>query len=104
MNSFVKRPELNRSTYLKVVTVIAAAVAIGTTPALAKKRHSLHGLQMSAQSFDNHYDDGGVPISGKRATAVHDCSVQASKLSNAAWEESQILVYGECMAQHGEMP
>ena len=84
--------------------MLAAVVAIGMTPALAKKRHSLAGLQMSAENFDNHFDDGGVPISAKRATAVHDCSVQASKFSNSAFEETQILFYGECMTQHGEMP
>ncbi len=105
MNSF-KRPGLERTTYLKAATVLAAAIAIGMTPASAKKRHShsLAGLHMSAQNFDNHFDDGGVRISAKRATAVHDCSVQASKFSNSSFEETQILFYGECMTQHGETP
>lgn len=86
--------------------MLAAVMAVGITPALAKKRHahSLEGLHMSAQNFDNHFDDGGVPISARRAAAVHDCSVQASKFSNSSFEETQILFYGECMTQHGEMP
>jgi hypothetical protein len=82
--------------------ILAAVTAIGTAPALAKKKHSLAGLHMSADNFDNHFDT--VPISAKRAAAVHDCSVQASKFSNASFEETQILFYGECMTQRGELP
>src|SRR5580704_17186797 len=85
MISFKKRPGLNRSSkYLQAAMILAAVTAIGTVPALAKKKHSLQGLHMSAENFDNHFDAGSVPISAKRAAAVHDCSVQASKFSNAS--------------------
>lgn len=105
MTSFKKMPGLNRRTkYLQVAMILAAATAIGTVPALAaKKKHSLHELHMSVENFDNHFDDGGVPISAKRAAAVHECSVQAGKLSFSAWQSAQITTYGACMAEHGEM-
>jgi|SRR5579863_394281 len=106
MISFKKSQGLNRRTkYLQAAMILVAVTAIGTVPALAKKKHhSLQGLRMSADSFDNHFDTGSVPISAKRAAAVHDCSVQASKFSNSSFEETQILFYGECMTQRGEMP
>ncbi len=105
MISFKKSQGLNRRTkYVQAAMILAAVTAIGTVPALAKKKHSLQGLHMSADNFDNHFDTGSVPISAKRAAAVHDCSVQASKFSNASFEETQILFYGECMTQRGEMP
>jgi hypothetical protein len=104
MISFQKRPGINRRTkYLQAAMVLAAVMAIGTVPALAKKKHSLQGLHMSAENFDNHFDDGSVPISAKRAAAVHDCSVQSGKLSFSAWQSAQIISYGACMAEHGEM-
>jgi hypothetical protein len=104
MTSFKKRPGTNRHTnYLQAAMVLVAVTAIGTVPALAKKRHSLEQLHMSAENFDNHYDDGSVPISAKRAAAVHDCSVQAGKLSFSAWQSAQIVSYGACMTEHGEM-
>jgi hypothetical protein len=104
MISFKKTPGTNRSSnYLKAVIVLAAVTAIGTAPALAKKKHSLQGLHMSAENFDNHFDDGGVPISAKRAAAVHDCSVQSAKLNFSTWQSAQIISYGACMAEHGEI-
>jgi hypothetical protein len=104
MNSFKKRPELShRSRYFQAAIILAAATAIGTVPALAKKHHSLQGLHMSTENFDNHFDDGGVPISAKRAAAVHDCSVQSGKLSFSAWQSAQIITYGTCMTERGEI-
>jgi hypothetical protein len=37
-----------------------------------------------------------------RGTAIHDCSVKASKWSFSSWETTQLAEYRSCMAEHGQ--
>jgi len=41
-------------------------------------------------------------ITVSRAEAVHDCSVESAKWGMVSWQSKQIIVYGVCMATHGE--
>lgn len=45
-----------------------------------------------------------TPIDAKRAAALHDCSVAASKFSFSAWQTAQFAAFGTCMVNHGETP
>ena len=38
-----------------------------------------------------------------REAALHDCSVAASKWSFSAWQSTQLTVYRDCMAAHGQV-
>lgn len=47
---------------------------------------------------------GDTPIDARRAVALHDCSVQASKFSFSSWQTAQLAAFGTCMVNHGETP
>jgi hypothetical protein len=44
------------------------------------------------------------PNNTARDTAIHECSVKASKWSNTMWQTQQFVVYSNCMAEHGQQP
>jgi hypothetical protein len=102
MNSFEATPRLNPTAgiagKLLRITLAASVLAIaGAAPAFAASRST-------NEVFANDVDTGGVPISAKRAAAVHDCSVRASKFNFSTFETTQLAVYGECMTEHNEIP
>jgi hypothetical protein len=39
-----------------------------------------------------------------RDAAVRDCSMQASKWSNGAYQTQQFAIYSNCMVEHGQQP
>lgn len=71
---------------------VVAALVTAAVPAFAAPPGS-SGEQQSPTA---------VPSSA-RGAAIRDCSMKASKWSNSAWENTQILTYGSCMAGHGQM-
>jgi len=75
---------LARSVMTKLA--LGAFVAVSLPPAFAS-------IQSGAKI--NH-------ITVSRAAAVHDCSVESAKWGMIAWQSAQIIVYGVCMARHGE--
>jgi hypothetical protein len=75
---------VTRSVMIKLA--LGALTTVSLTPAFAS-------IQSEAKT--NH-------IAVSRAVAVHDCSVQSAKFGMIAWQSAQIIVYGVCMAGHGE--
>ena len=75
---------LVRSVMIKLALVALATVSL--TPAFAS-------IQCEAKL--NH-------IAVSRAVDVHDCSVEAAKWGMVSWQSAQIIIYGVCMAKHGE--
>ena len=102
--------------YLAMALALAALTTAGASPALAAVHHHPHhhvarsarSLQMYGGQAFAQVGAGGVPdsvpIDMKRATAVHDCSVAASKFSFSAFQTTQLAVYGSCMTEHGQIP
>ena len=41
-------------------------------------------------------------IGSARATAIHDCNIEANKFSPITQLPNQIAVYGTCIARHGQ--
>jgi len=41
-------------------------------------------------------------IGSARATAIHDCNIEANKFSPITQLPNQFAVYGTCMANHGQ--
>jgi hypothetical protein len=41
-------------------------------------------------------------ISAARAAAIHDCSVRAGKYTEHTWGDTELYVYRDCMAEHGQ--
>jgi hypothetical protein len=106
MNSFEATLRLNRiagvaGKVLCVTLAVSALATLGTAPTFAA---SSRQSGYSNGVFANDVDTGSVPISAKRAAAVHECSVEASKYNFAAFQTTQLAVYGECMTTHGEVP
>jgi hypothetical protein len=106
MDSFETIPRLNRiagvaGKFLRVTLAVSALATLGAAPTLAASSRQSGN---SNGVFANDVDTGSVPISAKRAAAVHDCSVEASKYNFAAFQTTQLAVYGECMTTHGEVP
>jgi hypothetical protein len=106
MDSFETTPRLNRiagvaGKFLRVTLAVSALATLGAAPTLAASSRQSGN---SNGVFANDVDTGSVPISAKRAAAVHECSVAASKYNFSTWQATQIEVYGECMASHNEMP
>jgi hypothetical protein len=105
MSSFESIPRLNRiagvsGKFARVTLAVSALATLGAAPTFAASSHQ----SGNSDVFANDVDTGGVPISAKRAAALHECSLAASKYSFSTWQETQIEVYGECMANHGEVP
>jgi hypothetical protein len=106
MNSFEATPRLNliagmAGKFLRVTLAVSALATLGVAPTFAaSSRQSAN----SSGVFANDVDTGGVPISAKRAAAVHECSVAASKYNFSTWQATQIEFYDECMGNHGEVP
>ena len=65
---------------------LGAMAAVSLTPAFAS-------IQSEAKL--NH-------IAASRAVDIHDCSVEAAKWGMVSWQSAQIIIYGVCMARHGE--
>jgi hypothetical protein len=82
--------------FLCIALGVSAFATLGAAPTFAASRQS--------NVFANDVVTDSVPISAKRAAAVHDCSVTAGKLNFSTWQSAQLAVYGECMTNHGEMP
>jgi hypothetical protein len=89
--------KLTAGKFLCVTLTVSALVTLGAAPTFAASRQS-NGV------FANDVDTGSVPISAKRASAVHDCSVAASKYNFSTWQTEQFASYDDCMANHGEVP
>jgi hypothetical protein len=87
-----------------VVTALALAVAlaagVAASPALAKSRAAHPGFEARAQATGETAADH---MSGGRARAIHDCSVQASKFPEHSWGDRDIIEYRTCMAEHGQI-
>jgi hypothetical protein len=81
---------------LCVTLAISALATLSAAPTFAASRQT--------ELFNNDVNMGGVPISTKRAMAVHECSLAASKYNMSTWQATQIEVYDECMGNHGEVP
>ena len=106
MNSLEATVRLNRiagvaGKFLCATLAVSAFATLGAAPTFAASSRQSGN---SDGVFANDIDTGSAPISAKRATALHECSVAASKYNFSTWQESQIEVYGECMANHGELP
>ena len=106
MSSFESMPRLNRiagvaGKFVRVTLAVSALATLGAAPTFAASSRQSGN---SDGVFANDVDTGSVPISAKRAAALHECSVAASKYNFSTWQETQILVYGECMTNHGELP
>jgi hypothetical protein len=41
-------------------------------------------------------------VASARATAIHDCNVEANRFSPITQLNNQFAVYGTCMASHGQ--
>ncbi len=91
---------LTAGKFLRVTLAVSALAALGASPTFAASRQSGY----SNGVFANDVDTGSVPVSAKRAAAVHDCSVAASKYNFSTWQTQQFASYGDCMANHGEVP
>jgi hypothetical protein len=88
-------------------------MAAGTAPSFAATHHHHHrvarssrSLQMYAgESFGHGIDMmGDTQIDAKRANALHDCSIAASKYNFSTWQTTQFATFGTCMMEHGETP
>ena len=88
---------LTAGKFLCVTLAVSALATFGAAPTFAASRPS-NGV------FANDVDTGSVPISAKRAAAVHDCSVGASKYNFSTWQTEQFEAYDHCTANHDEVP
>jgi hypothetical protein len=86
--------KLTAGKFLCVTLAVSALATLGAAPTFAASR----------QLFANDVDTGSVPVSAKRASAIHDCSVAASKYNFSTWQTEQFASYDGCMANHGEVP
>jgi hypothetical protein len=75
------------------LTIVSLLTAI-TTPALAATVH-LGAAQSSQQLYMS-------ALGATRDGAVRECTAEASKYSDAAWETTKSAVYATCMAEHGQ--
>ena len=60
------------------------------------------GLSVTTLSLPSLARGSELHISAHRAAAIHECSVRASQYSEQDWGNTEIYVYGACMADHGE--
>jgi hypothetical protein len=59
----------------------------------------------AGESFGQSIDMmGDTQVDAKRAAALHDCSVAASKYNFSTWQTAQFATFGTCMMNHGETP
>ena len=77
----------------KFLTIVSL-LTVSTTPALAAATprgavQSPQRLYMSAPG-------------AARDAAIQECTAEASKYSDAAWESTKSAVYASCMAEHGQ--
>jgi hypothetical protein len=77
----------------KFLTIVSLLTVI-TTPALAAATH-----RGAAQSSQHLYMSAP---GAARDAAIQECSAEANKYSDAAWETTKSAVYGTCMAEHGQ--
>ncbi len=59
-------------------------------------------LAVTAFASPSFAQRGEENISAARAKAIHDCSVAAQKYREYTWGDTDIYVYGTCMAEHGQ--
>lgn len=79
----------NHVSYLGLMIMAAAALTVGAaTPSFA---------QVPGQQAP-----GAVVQTPERTSAIHDCSVEASKWSFSTWQTTQIITYDDCMTNHGQ--
>jgi hypothetical protein len=100
MKTFPTNSAANRA------AIIAIALATLATASAAPAFATNYPRPLHMYAGDAFADDvpSGAPIDMKRAAAVHDCSVAASKFSNASWQTAQFAAYGTCMTEHGQIP
>ena len=81
-----RTPKAPLARSVMITLALGALATVSLTPAFAS-------IQSEAKL--NH-------IAVSRAVDVHDCSVESAKWGMVSWQSAQIIIYGVCMAGHGE--
>jgi hypothetical protein len=80
-------------------TLLALALAVAATPALARQHARHPGHEARAQALD---PDEGV-VSPGRESALRECSALANKFVQKDWGWMQGQQERACMVEHGQM-
>ena len=80
-------------------TLLALALAVAATPALARQhtRHPGHEAQAQAVAQET------GAMAPEREKALHDCSQTANRFDQKTWGVIQDEIMAACMSQHGQM-
>jgi hypothetical protein len=84
----------------KFTAALAVALAVASTPALAKSRASHVGGLILQQSIEGVVSPDGV--SPDRAQALRACNEVAAPFKNYSWGNTPSNLYRSCMTQHGQ--
>ena len=84
----------------KGVAILAVALAMATSPALAAKRANA-GYDARAQAVGG--DVTGAATRGDREQALRECSAKAEGMKQYTWGVQQGYMFRDCMAGHGQM-
>ena len=81
-----RTPKALLAHHVIIKLALGALMTVSLTPAFAS---------IQSEAKINH-------IAVSRAVAVHDCSVEFREVGNGVRQSAQIIIYGVCMAKHGE--
>lgn len=86
----------------------ALAVSVVATSASAASHHASAARHRAAHSsFASAPDAGFAPVedqmSPARAKVIRECNDEVRPWSNITWETTQIIRYGVCMTEHGQI-
>ena len=84
----------------KGAAILAVALAVAASPALAAKRANNAGHDARAQAVGS--DVSGATTRGDREQALRDCSAKAEGMKQYTWGVQQGYMFRNCMAGHGQ--
>ena len=86
----------------KLALIAAIAAVSFASPALAKAGvHDAHRNGLHAYAMAPHHTRR-TTLDAARATAIHDCNIEADKYNPITQLPNQFAAYRTCMAEHGQ--
>jgi hypothetical protein len=94
--------------YPVTLCLAALAVSVVTTSAFAASHHASAAHHRAALSSFASAPDAGFAtaedqVSPARAKALRECNDEVRQYSYTAWQTTQIIRYGVCMTEHGQI-
>jgi hypothetical protein len=94
--------------YPVTLCLAALVVSVVTTSAFAASHHASTAHHRAAYSSFAAAPDAGFAtaedqVSPARAKAIRECNDEVRPYAYTAWQTTQIIRYGVCMTEHGQI-